>query len=329
MAIQGSLITLGVFVSLFAALIYMAVGPLPTKAMAVAQAAYKETIRQPLFWFLLIFVIFLMVVSIFLPYYTFGEDLKMLKELQLSAILLPPLILTLFTAAISVSEEIEGRTAVTLLSKPVARRDFLLGKYIGILAAALLMILLLTVVMGWTINSKIDYDRLLEDMAKKPEEASYIKALMDVRNWAANWPDLLQEGVVYIVRIFMVIYLMAAGPFCHFCQVAIMTAITVALATRLPFVLNLFVGLSIFFIGNLVPVLKSQAGDIPMVKFVAELFGFILPSLNYFKIESALASGLIVVPWGEYTLQAGIHALIYCIIAMIIGLLLFEDRDVA
>ncbi|MFT3879030.1 MAG: hypothetical protein QM703_05140 [Gemmatales bacterium] len=75
--------------------------------------------------------------------------------------------------------------------------------------------------------------------------------------------------------------------------------------------------------------LKNQAGDIPLVKFVAELFGFILPSLNYFKIESALSSGLIVVPWGAYTWQVGLHALIYTVIALLIGLLLFEDRDVA
>lgn len=326
---MGAIVTLVVFIFLFAILIYMAVGPLPTKMLAVAQAAYKETIRQPLFWFLLIFIIALMVLLIFLPYNTFGEDLKMMRELELSSILLPPLILTLFTAAISVSEEIEGRTAVTLLSKPVARRDFLIGKYVGILAAALLMILILTLVMGFCINGRIDYDRLLDEMSKKPEEQNYMMGLGELRYYATYLPDLLQEGVVYVLRIFMVIEMMAAGPFCHFCQVAIMTAITVALATRLPFILNLFTGMIIFFVGNLVPVLKSQAGDIPLVKFVADLFGFILPSLNYFKIESALASGVIVVPWNTYTLQTGIHALIYCTIAMLIGLLLFEDRDVA
>ncbi|HMO37738.1 MAG TPA: ABC transporter permease, partial [Gemmatales bacterium] len=237
---MAALVTFGIFVALFVFLIYMAVGPLPTKMMAVAQAAYKETIRQPLFWFLLIFMIFVMGLSIFLPYYTFGEDLKMLKELQLSGILLPPLILTLFTAAISVAEEIEGRTAVTLLSKPVARRDFLIGKYLGILAAALLMILILTIFMGWSINIKIDYERLLDDETIKRDEAAFVNALVDVRRVAGYFPDLIQEGVTYVLRIFMVIELLSASPFCHFCQIAIMTAIAVALATRLPFVLNLF-----------------------------------------------------------------------------------------
>lgn len=326
---MGALVTFGVFVLLFALLIYMAVGSLPTKMMAVAQAAYKETIRQPLFWFLLIFMMFVMGLSIFLPYYTFGEDLKMLKELQLSAILLPPLILVLFTAAISVSEEIEGRTAVTLLSKPVARRDFIIGKYVGILSAALLMILILTFFMGWSINIKIDYERLMEDIANKPEEAGYMNGLLSIREVSAKLPDIVQEGVYYFLRIFMVIELMSAAPFCHFCQIAIMTAIAVALATRLPFVLNIFICLTIFFMGNLVPVLKNQAGDIPMVKFIADLVGFLLPSLNIFKIESALASGLIYVPWNSYTLQVGLHAVIFSTIAILIGLLLFEDRDVA
>ncbi|MFT3879031.1 MAG: ABC transporter permease [Gemmatales bacterium] len=213
---MAALVTLIVMLVLLAMLIYFAVGPLPTKMLAVAQAAYKESIRQPLFWFLLISMIFLMALSIFLPYYTFGEDLKMLKELQLSAILLPPLILTLFTAAMSVSEEIEGRTAVTLLSKPVARRDFLIGKYVGILASALLMILILTLVMGWTINTKIDYDKLLEDMSSKPEEQGYMNALGDVQGLSTYFPDVMKEGVIYVMRIFMVIALLSAGPFCAF-----------------------------------------------------------------------------------------------------------------
>src|SRR3954454_12364611 len=108
-----------------------------------------------------------------------------------------------------------------------------------------------------------------------------------------------------------------------------MTTISFALATRRSIALNLFVGLVIFFVGNLVAVLKAQAGDLPLVKFVAELFGLLLPSLNVFKIESSLASGLVSVPWGAYTSQVAIHAFIYCTLAMLVGLLLFEDRDVA
>src|SRR5205814_7094850 len=38
-----------------------------------------------------------------------------------------------------IGEELEGRTALTLMSKPVSRRQFLLGKFVGILLAALLM----------------------------------------------------------------------------------------------------------------------------------------------------------------------------------------------
>jgi ABC-type Na+ efflux pump permease subunit len=326
---MSAVVTLLVFVVLFALLIFFAVGTVPGKMMAVAQAAYKESIRQPLFWFLLLIMVALMGVSIFIPYFTFGEELKMLRELQLTGIMLPPLILTFFTAAISVAEEIEGRTAVTLLSKPVARRDFLLGKYIGILAAALLMILLLTLVMGWTLNVKIDYEGLFEDMQNKQEEQRYVARIHEIREIAPTLPAFLQEPAIYILRIFMTIELLAAGPFCQFCQIAIMTAITVALATRLPFVLNLFIGLIIFFVGNLVGVLKAQAGDIPLVKFVAELFGLLLPSLNVFKIESSLASGLVSVPWDGYIFHVFVHALIYCTVAMLIGLILFEDRDVA
>ena len=43
------------------------------------------------------------------------------------------IMLALWTASVSIADEIEGRTALTLLSKPVGRRQFILGKFLGIL----------------------------------------------------------------------------------------------------------------------------------------------------------------------------------------------------
>src|SRR5439155_23054717 len=135
-------------------------------------------------------------------------------------------------------------------------------------------------------------------MESRPEDASYVRAYYDVKQASEQLPEVLQTSIVYTMRIFMVIGLLAAGPFCHFCQVAIMTALAVALATRLPFVLNLFLCLVIFFVGNLIPVLIAQAGDIPLVKFIAELFGLLLPSLNMYMLEPNIASGIVIIPWG-------------------------------
>ena len=50
---------------------------------------------------------------------TFGEDIKVVRELCFTFSMLMPAVFALLTASMSVSEEIEGRTAVTLMSKPI------------------------------------------------------------------------------------------------------------------------------------------------------------------------------------------------------------------
>lgn len=330
MVILPLLVTIGVLLVLLGGLAYVAFGPVPGKTLTIAQAAYLEAVRQPLFWFLLAFAVFFMVVNVFVPYFTLGEDLKMMKDLQLDAILVPTLILTIFTAALSVSEEIEGRTAVTVLSKPISRRQFLLGKFFGVIFAALLMATLLTIVMGASIVFRIRYERIEAEQDKllpsglvEDDQAITSFVTESVPTWAA-------EPVEYTLNIVAAIRAMSPGPVLIMCQITILTAIAVALATRLPLVVNLVACLTIFFLGRLTMVLEVAAGDNTLVKFFARLFGTLLPSFNYFDVGQTLASGLAPVPWLGFVIPgAMVHAALYTAIALFFGLILFEDRDVA
>ena len=71
----------------------------------------------------------------------------MVKELGYDMTMLAAVLFGVLAASMSISEEIEGRTAITLMSKPVSRRQFLLGKFVGILLAALVMTVLLGLVL--------------------------------------------------------------------------------------------------------------------------------------------------------------------------------------
>src|SRR5262245_37238824 len=317
-------IVIGVTLALLAGLIYLLMARLPGKTLAVAQAAYRETVRQPLFWFLLIFSAFFMLLLVFLKYFTFGEDIKMMKELDLNAILLPTLLLTIFTASITIAEEIEGRTAITLMSKPVSRRHYLLGKFFGILAAALLMTLLLSLLMGWMITVKYDLDPQVE----RPPNYQIPKEIDDFGRVFNFLPIWAIQASTYVLFIFAEMQNMAPGVVLNFCQVMILTAVSVALATRLPMVVNLVICLVVFFIGRLTHVLERQAGGNALVKFVSQVFGTIFPGLDYFEVGVPLASD-VTVPWRDYVLHAGVHGVIYTSIALLFGLILFEDRDLA
>ena len=78
-----------------------------------------------------------------MPYFTFGEDIKMYKDTGLTTISFACMLLALLTASSTVAEEIEGKTAITLLSKPINRRQFIIGKFLGIELGVLALYVLL------------------------------------------------------------------------------------------------------------------------------------------------------------------------------------------
>jgi len=75
-----------------------------------------------------------------LPFFTLGEDTVMYKSVALDVVLLFVLIITLFATSKSIFDEIEDRTMLTLMSKPVRKWEVLVGKYLGIILSALLAV---------------------------------------------------------------------------------------------------------------------------------------------------------------------------------------------
>ena len=118
----------------------------------------KEAMSQPLFYVLLAIGVFGLILFPFMPYNTLGEDIKMVKDEGLTLIMVLSIMLALWTASVSIAEEIEGRTALTLLSKPVGRREFILGKFLGILVPVAIMFLVLGAIFLASVSYKVVYD---------------------------------------------------------------------------------------------------------------------------------------------------------------------------
>jgi hypothetical protein len=105
-------------------------------------------------------------------------------------------------------------------------------------------------------------------------------------------------------------------------------AISVAIATRLPMVPNLLICFSIYVLGHLAPlVLSSSARQIDPVNFMARLLATVLPVLDHFNITAAISTGQ-PVP-AVYLAWAAGYCVLYTSMAMVLALLLFEDRDLA
>jgi ABC-type transport system involved in multi-copper enzyme maturation permease subunit len=297
------------------------------KGGAVALAAFQEGVRQPMFWLLTMAGCFVMVVSVFIPYFTFGEDQKMVKELCYAFTMLGPAIFGVVAACTSVTEEIEGRTAITLMSKPVSRRQFLLGKFAGITLSALFMTALMGWVLVWVFLYKVWYDSGTPGAIPESDPAWLITMLR------SNFSEVTAGHIVRGAGLWVND---AAGALpgltIGFCQVAVLTAVAVALATRIPMVVNLTMCLLVYFMGHLTPIMTEVSrNQYPLVSFVAQLFSTLFPALDLFDVGSSIIRDLPLDPvsYGIYTLNVALYALTYTAIALLVGLVMFEDRDLA
>src|SRR5205823_2383388 len=101
---------------------------------------------------------------------------------------------------------------------------------------------------------------------------------------------------------------------------------------RLPMLVNLVVCIAVFFLGHLTPVLVEASAQgqqsNELVKFMARLFAFVLPSLEFFNAGPSISTGA-VISWVGYVLPALLYCIMYSGAALLFAFLLFENRDVA
>ncbi|MEM8873848.1 MAG: hypothetical protein AAGD32_06265 [Planctomycetota bacterium] len=107
---------------------------------AVTRNAFTEATRQPLYVVWLMLVSALIVLAPFVSGYTFDDDNAMFASTALSMILVGALTLAAFIASVVIRREIDNGTALTVLTKPLARPLFIFGKWVGISAALLLAV---------------------------------------------------------------------------------------------------------------------------------------------------------------------------------------------
>tara|TARA_Y100000994_G_scaffold102402_1_gene84329 strand:- start:81 stop:566 length:486 start_codon:yes stop_codon:yes gene_type:complete len=113
-----------------------------------------------------------------------------------------------------------------------------------------------------------------------------------------------------------------------FMETIVFAALSVAISTRLNLLGNFSICLIVYLLGHLTPLLvESSAAGFDIIQFFGQLIATVFPNLENFNVEAAIAKG-IYVPF-EYLSWAFLYCLIYSVIAMLLALLMFEDRDLA
>ena len=115
------------------------------KVYAIAINTFKEVIRDKIFYSLVFFAVLLLGASVLLSTLTLGEQSKIIEDLSLSGIEILGVIIAIFVGIGLVNKELEKKTIYTIISKPIERWQFLLGKYLGLALTLLSYVSVMTV----------------------------------------------------------------------------------------------------------------------------------------------------------------------------------------
>ncbi len=103
--------------------------------IAIARNTFLECVRQPISLVILVVAVLLVVLSNPLSAFTMSDDQRMYIDIGLSTVFVCGAILAAFLATAVVNQEIQNRTVLMVVSKPVSRITFILGKYLGVTLA--------------------------------------------------------------------------------------------------------------------------------------------------------------------------------------------------
>lgn len=98
----------------------------------LAHNTFRETIRDRILYVILIFALVMIASSVIFGTLTIGQDRKLVLDLGLGAIELFGVAIAIFVGTSMIYKEIDKRTVYVVLTKPVPRPVFLLGKFLGL-----------------------------------------------------------------------------------------------------------------------------------------------------------------------------------------------------
>jgi len=283
----------------------------------IAANTFTEALRQKVYNILLLFALLVIAAASFLAQFSFGEDtaqvasydLKSIKDTCTGAISVVGMLIAVVGTAMLLPSEVENRTIYTILSKPVRRVEFLLGKYFGSLISVFVGLLLMSLLFGAVLMFKehrLRRDVIAETRAGDSSELQpeTERMLAQIRHEAYD-PNLIKGIALTFVKL------------------ALLAAITLLVSTfSTSMVFNVAVGVVIWIIGNLVGTAKEvlEAHRVVVALLAA------IPDLGVFDVFDEINLGN-AVPWSQ-VIQVAAYGLARIAIFVMAAYLIFSKREI-
>jgi len=317
------------------------------RLLALAKNTFIETLRQPVYSIIIVTALLLLSISPSLTMYTMSDDNKLLREIGLSTLFLAGLFIAIFSASGAVTEEIENKTILTVLSKPVQRPTFIIAKFLGVCAAVILAHYICTVALLMAIrHGVLETASDLHDWTVIAAAAAVIILtflLSAFFNYVYGWRFTATAIVLgSIFATLAMIFLLFIDPNWQFnphenginaldvygsvlllLAAIVIVALAVAFSARFNIIITLSACLGIFLLGL---ISDYTFGRFAETHIWAKIGRFLVPNLQIFWISDAIYEGS-QVPLKYVIITVG-YAFCYSAAILSIAIAVFQRRQV-
>jgi len=321
------------------------------KLWSIGTNTFLQTIRQPVFLVMIMATFGLLIFTMPFSGYTMAvnfqkTDLRNLQSLGLGTLRVSSLLIAAFSASGVLRREIEEKTALIVITKPVTRSIFVIGKFLGVLAAVGLAYYICSLALLMTVRHKVviaRYDSLDWVVIAVGLSAITMSVLVTMLgNLWFGWP--FTSMAVCAGAVLMTIAIIVIGfvgkdwtliPFGEgipgqlvlelavmFMASVVFVALAIAASTRFTQTMTLLVCLTVFLLGSAHPLIVGRWADQAPVVRVA---GWLLPDFSQFYPQDDMTLEgkvpLALVAW------AGLYCLLYTCGILAVAAAIFQTRE--
>ncbi len=263
---------------------------------------FKEIVRQPFYYVILFSGCLIMLMSLTFTFFAFGEETKMIRDMGISTITISGLLTGCLSSSVLIANEFEEQAVLAVLCKPIGRIHYILGKYMGIILAAIVLILSQGLV--------LEIALIINKYTKVSSGLFHVSGLID--------------------------YVCLLGIYFSLLQVLILTAISLVLSLYLNTVANLTICLFFFIFCHtfscILPLYSHEPGIASIVIPICYALFPNFQNLNLMSINETVNNSIIF--WQkdtviQYIVYNTIYAAIYCMAIVWLAVALFKRREIA
>jgi ABC-type transport system involved in multi-copper enzyme maturation permease subunit len=315
------------------------------KVFAIAVNTFKEAVRNRVLYVLLFFSILIMFGAWVASTLSIDDETKIVRDLGIGAINLISVLIAVFVGVGLVYNDLDKKTIYTIVSKPISRWQFLLGKYFGLLLTIAVNVFIMTWIFGSVLHFRAAVAPDVFNAATTFDNAEGLPmrsgAGYVLFYYIMSLVKAIFFGLLHVVSFGIYSTPATQGLFASsvftVMEMGVITAFAVLFSSFSSPTLSAFLTVIVFIIGRLnqdlylfADTMATRAGGLQnleqrqqFVYYFSKFSAYITPNLTVFDKRELLARMEPV----TFSVMEPLYAIVYTTLVMVIATMVFNRRN--